>query len=230
MKRKVFYIVFGFILIAAATIIIACAINNDQTANDEGASAPDNSQIMDWIYKPLIYLYPEAETHISIRLGCPDLLTTTYPKYDDIWNVVAQPNGDLTDASGRTYYGLYWEGVSNLSDNFPNGFVVAREDTITFLEEKLAHLGLTEREANEFIIYWLPKLEESPYNLIRFAEPADIDAQMPLIITPTPDTIIRVRMVYQPLMNSVDITPQTITAAPNRSGFTVVEWGGTPVK
>lgn len=158
------------------------------------------------------------------------LLTTTYPKYDDIWNVVAQSNGDLTDASGRTYYGLYWEGVSNLSDNFPNGFVVAREDTITFLEEKLAHLGLTEREANEFIIYWLPKLEESPYNLIRFAEPADIDAQMPLIITPTPDTIIRVRMVYQPLMNSVDITPQTITAAPNRSGFTVVEWGGTPVK
>ena len=34
------------------------------------------------------------------------------------------------------------------------------------LEEKLAILGLTERESEEFIVYWLPKLEKNKYNYI----------------------------------------------------------------
>ena len=31
--------------------------------------------------------------------------------------------------------------------------------------EKLAQLGLNEREAEEFIIYWLPKMQNNPYSL-----------------------------------------------------------------
>ena len=41
-------------------------------------------------------------------------------------------------------------------------------------EEKLAILGLNEREAEEFIIYWLPKLESNKYNYIRFATEEEI--------------------------------------------------------
>ena len=44
------------------------------------------------------------------------------------------------------------------------GFVVEGKDTIKFLEEKLKQLGLTDKEADEFIIYWLPKLENNKYN------------------------------------------------------------------
>ena len=40
--------------------------------------------------------------------------------------------------------------------NIKEGFIVKGKDTITFLKEKLAQLGLNEREANEFIIYSLP--------------------------------------------------------------------------
>ena len=32
-------------------------------------------------------------------------------------------------------------------------------------EEALADLGLTRREANEFMVYWLPMMEPNPYNL-----------------------------------------------------------------
>ena len=48
------------------------------------------------------------------------------------------------------------------------GFVVKGEDTAAFLQEKLAYLGLTPREYNECIVYWLPRLEGNPYNLISF--------------------------------------------------------------
>ena len=47
--------------------------------------------------------------------------------------------------------------------------------------------------------------------------------------TPAPDTVIRVFMTYKPLDAPVQIQPQTLTA-PERSGFTVIEWGGGLVK
>ena len=179
--------------------------------------------------KPLIYLYPEKETNVIIKLGYPERLTTTYPKYDNEWNIVAKPNGELIDKSGRTFYGLYWEGINHIQNDFNDGFVVRREETIAFLEEKLSILGLNEREANEFIIYWLPKLEENKYNLIRFESLDIINEQMPLDIKPTPDTLIRVLMKYKPLDNKIDMKEQKLNSI-NRKGFTVVEWGGSLIK
>ena len=41
------------------------------------------------------------------------------------------------------------------------GFCVKGEDTAAFLEGALEQLGLTRREANEFIVYWLPLMEQN---------------------------------------------------------------------
>ena len=180
-------------------------------------------------YKPIIYLYPENEINVNVKLGYPSLLTTTYPKYNDGWNVLAKPNGELVDKTGRTYYGLYWEGKNYINNNYTDGFVVAKADLVGFLEEKLAILGLTEREANEFIIYWLPILEKSEYNLIRFENIDIINREMPLSISPAPDTIIRVLMEYKGIDNVIDIPEQKLVT-PVRKGFTVVEWGGSLIK
>ena len=180
-------------------------------------------------YKPLIYLYPEKEMDVEVKLGNPELLTTTYPEYIDGWKVTAKPNGDLIDKSGRTYYGLYWEGNNNIKDSYEDGFVVEKENIVSFLEEKLAILGLNEREANEFIIYWKPILEQNEYNLIRFADIDVINEQMPLSINPTPDSVIRVLMIYKPIDKRIDIKEQKLKSF-NRIGFTVVEWGGSLVR
>lgn len=179
-------------------------------------------------YKPLIYLYPEKEMNIKVKVGKPELLTTTYPKYENEWDIIAKPNGDIIDKKGRTYYGLYWEGLNNIEKTFNEGFVVNKEDTISFLEEKLSILGLTEKEANEFIIYWLPKLAENNYNLIRFESIGKINNEMPLDINPKPETLIRVFMVYKPIDKIIEIKEQVLDS-PIRTGFTVVEWGGTLV-
>lgn len=52
------------------------------------------------------------------------------------------------------------------------------------MEEKLAILGLNDREAEEFIIYWLPKLQENEYNYTIFASMDEINENMPLGIFP----------------------------------------------
>ena len=180
-------------------------------------------------YKPIIYLYPKREMKISVELGRPDKVTHTYPKYNGGWQVVAQPNGDLTDPkTGRYYYALYWEGENTRAPApMEEGFIVRGEDTINFLEVQLAKLGLNEREAEEFIVYWLPKLESSPYNYIRFQTRREQDRHMPLIIKPFPKTIIRVMMEYANLQKPIKVTEQVLPETPARDGFTVVEWGAT---
>ena len=177
--------------------------------------------------KPVIYLYPEKEMEVTVKLDFDGTLTSTYPAYGDGWTVTARPDGTLTDEKGREYYCLFWEGESNTAYDFSTGYCVAGEDTAVFLERALAQLGLTEREANEFIIYWLPRMEGNAYNLISFQGAAYTDSAE-LTIDPAPDTVIRVFMAWKGLDQPEKITPQELTAV-ERNGFTVVEWGGAEV-
>ena len=177
--------------------------------------------------KPVIYLYPEEETEATVSLDLDGNLTCTYPAYDGGWTVTAQPGGILTDAEGRTYNYLYWEGVTSTEYDFSQGFCVPGKDTAVFLEDALAHLGLTRREANEFIVYWLPRMEPNPYNLISFQSAAYTDHAR-LTISPEPDSLLRVFMAWQPLDTQEDIPDQDLPAF-DRTGFTVVEWGGAEI-
>ena len=121
--------------------------------------------------KPAIYLYPEEKTQVTVTLDLDGTLTSTYPDYGEGWTVTAQPDGTLTDPeTGRTYYCLFWEGIIDRQFALSTGFCVAGADTAAFLEDALARLGLTERESNEFIIYWLPRMEGNLYNLISFQD------------------------------------------------------------
>ena len=179
--------------------------------------------------KPVIYLYPEEETSVTVRLDYDGELTCTYPATSEegTWTVTAAPDGTLTDAAGREYYCLFWEGTSHWDYDFSQGFCVSGRDTAAFLEGALGYLGLTDREANEFLIYWLPRMEGSAYNLISFQTAAYTDHAR-LTVSPQPDTVLRVFMAFRPLPEPVDIAPQALTA-PVREGFTLVEWGGCPV-
>lgn len=188
----------------------------------------DDQSEVQYEAKPVIYLYPEEETQITVKLDYAGELTCTYPAYQDGWTVTASPEGTLTDADGQTYNYLYWEGQDQVEYDFSQGFCVAGEDTASFLEDALSRLGLTRKEANEFIVYWLPQMEENPYNLIAFQSDAYTEAAK-LSMEPAPDTLLRVFMAWKPLEDPVEIPAQELTA-PERRGFTAVEWGGCQVK
>ncbi len=180
-------------------------------------------------FKPIIYLYPEEETELSVTLGKPENITCSYPEYADGWNVIAKPDGTLTDTdTGKNLYSLYWEGINDYEFSTEDGFIVKGSDTVSFLEEKLALLGLNYKEAEEFIIYWLPKLQENKYNYIRFATKDEIDKNMPLEFSEKPDTTIRILMLFKGLDEYKEVPEQTLET-PERTGFVAVEWGGSPL-
>ncbi len=183
-----------------------------------------------YIAKPVIYLYPEVETDVHVELELTESdLATTYPKYNNGWDVTAYPDGSLVNkADGSNHKYLFWDAANcRTRFDFSKGFCVAGEDTESFLKEKLTYMGLTEQEMNEFIVYWLPLMEHNVYNLIAFQGDAYTESAK-LNITPSPDSILRIFMTYISLDSAVDIEPQELSTF-ERKGFTVVEWGGTEI-
>ena len=181
--------------------------------------------------KPIIYLYPEEEAEIEVSLSNPQDITCSYPKYFDEWNVVAKPNGDLTYIKdGKKLYSLYYEAKAEVPYKVEeDGFIVKGEDVAEFLDEKLDILGLNYKEREEFIVYWLPKLEANKYNYIRFATEEEINENMKLEFSKEPDTLIRVLMTYKGLENPIEVKEQELKT-PERKGFVAVEWGGSEIK
>lgn len=182
------------------------------------------------VYKPMLYVYPTEDMDLTIKLKNDNLITYSYPKYNNEWRVHATVDSNLYDyETGRNYYALFWEGIDNNIYDMNEGFIVAGKDTVKFLEEKLSILGLNNKEINEFIVYWLPKMEDNKYNYIRFRTEDEINTYMPIEFSSNPDTLIRVYMDFKGLDKKVNIKEQKLTSV-SREGFTVVEWGGRELK
>lgn len=174
--------------------------------------------------KPVIYLYPEKEQEVSVTLDLDGEFTFTYPEYNNGWTVTAKPDGTIISDSQEYSY-LFWEGkMPNFKPEFKEGFVVKGSDSAEFLRETLSKMGLTPKEYNEFIVYWAPKLQENEYNKIYFAQ-NEYDNAAKLNITPEPDSVLRVFMVYEKTSADTVLPKQEIKPF-ERDGFTVVEWGG----
>lgn len=180
--------------------------------------------------KPVLYLYPEKETDVDVKVNLNNaMFSCTYPKYNGGWSVTAKPDGTLINKDdGREYSYLYWELKGKADFDFSEGFVVKGSDTAEFLQTTLSDMGLTPKEYNEFIVYWLPLMQENEYNLISFQKEKYEDI-CSLDITPAPDSVLRVFMAYKALNEYVEVEPQSFEKF-ERNGFTVVEWGGAEVK
>lgn len=212
MKKFSNYLVFILILSIMLLTFSGC-VNNEENYSD----------------KPVIYLYPEEPTEVTVKLDYNGELTCTYPDYDNEWEVTAYSDGRLINRQdGNEYSYLFWEGKSKIKYDMSKGFVVKGEDTAEFLREKLEYMGLTPKEYNEFIVYWLPQMKENPYNLITFQNAIYTD-NAKLDIKPEPDSILRVFMAFKPLAKPVTVREQTLEPFV-RQGFTVIEWGGTIIR
>lgn len=177
--------------------------------------------------KPVVYLYPEDDMQVHVELRVDGRITVSYPEYPDGgWDVTAHPDGTV-EHGGKSYRYLYWEGEGQWEPDFSTGFLVTPDVALDFLEEKLAVIGLTDYEAQEMIVYWLPELLSHEYSLVSFQTEAYTD-WAGLVISPEPDSLLRAFMSVKPVDGPVEIGPQTFEPFV-REGFTVVEWGGNVV-
>ena len=146
-----------------------------------------------------------------------------YPACAEGWKLECRQDGSFTAEDGAICHRLYWESDVNWSVPMEEGFCVAGGDTAVFLTDSLKKLGLNSLEINDFLITWLPRMEGNAYNLITFHTEQVAD------ISPAPDTVLRVLMVFRPLEKSMDIAPQTLTAI-ERTGETAVLLSGGVVE
>lgn len=205
--------------------------------------------------KPVIYLYPETPTDVSVLFQNPMQFTVNIPTYDDGWLVTAYPDGSLVnrkptitncqtfdDASfgseyakdackTNTYPYLYWAG-NVMGKQYPSGddgFIVERASVRSFLDQTLTHVGLKKNEILDFLSYWVPSMlkYDAPWYKIRFLQTRELNTLFPMTVLPVPDTIFRIFLDYEPLDSKPThiIAPQTLDRF-NRRGFTLVEWGG----
>ncbi|MFZ6015858.1 MAG: hypothetical protein ACOYUZ_05935 [Patescibacteria group bacterium] len=180
--------------------------------------------------KPVIYLYPETTTNVSVKLPNFIQVTVSDPAYPQTgWNVIANPDGSLIyPADGKTYGSLFWEGIGAGYARPHEGWVIKDGEQENFLAEILPKYGLNTREAQEFMDFWLPEMQGAKYYRISFL--TDVwDKAAPLNVTPAPDTNIRIFMDWQKIDAPRQISPPDVVT-PERKGFTLVEWGGVLYK
>jgi len=207
---------FKYVLVDKATRKFAVwASNKFRGKVDLGAMFEDT--------KPVIYLYPEKTEKVSVKINPKGTMIESIPAYNGGWNVVAEPNG-LIDK--KFDYLFYETNIPSAQVKEPfEGFVVEFENLEKFFDKILPQTGLNEKETFQFKEWWLSKLKPSKYYLIKLLERKTIDEIEEMQITPKPDTVIRIRFLFYPIESKIETIPPEISA-PERKGFTVVEWGG----
>lgn len=175
--------------------------------------------------KPVIYLYPTQTTPVHVQLPSTIDVTVSEPTYPKRgWDTVAEPSGKLTMADGSTYGSLFWEGYGATYKTPTTGYIVKGSEVETFLQKTLAQYGLNNQEAKEFMDFWVPLMK--PYDTMRVSFVTDEwSKNVPLNVSPKPDTNIRLFMDWSPVSADATITAPTVKT-PERKGFTLVEWGG----
>jgi len=188
-----------------------------------------------YLKKPAIYLYPAQKSQITISHDFKGKLVNTYPVYTNNWTVIAEPNGNLLNVrDNRIYKYLFWDGVYSFSKEhyqFKSGFYVSRVDYVSFLQNKLALIGLNDNEINDFIVYWLPAMSKYKHCFVHFGINDNIDGSSILTTKPAADTTIRVFMEFTGIedMSSAPKLPEQSLPIFLRKGFTLVEWGGAEI-
>lgn len=208
--------------------------------------------------KPAIYLYPLKTTEICVYIEPRGTLSIDIPKYNPEkgWRVLAEPNGCLTDLqpnlttkesiekytnkfgleyvsksqnSGKYPY-LYWESIREEDYAYnPKGWLIKSNEVKEFLNNKSEEIGFNEQEKDDFVSYWVYKIDETdkPFYKLSFFFTNEFDIEHPMNITPKPDSIYRVMLQVEAFNEEpeLSIQPQEIERI-NREKFFVLEWGG----
>jgi|GEM_PF-1094452 len=177
--------------------------------------------------KPVIYLYPESTMDMSVWVRPRGGFSFTQPEYGDGWEVSAYPDGRLVNrADGLEYPYLFWEGRGGMYAPPSTYWVVAQSEVDGFLRETLAAMNLNDREIADFLEFWLPRMQVSPFYKIGFHDTRIMNELAPLALSVKPDNIFRVLMDYEGIEAWQPSKPPVRLPRANRDGFEVMEWGG----
>jgi hypothetical protein len=194
--------------------------------------------------KPVILFYnftPNEKLIVEVKLN-PDLwqLDKAYPRPlsqdsgNIIWEMTYLKDNSLM-VLNKHYPYLYWDAniidnkyliESNLMQKF---FCCVSEAVEDRLDDVLEAKGLNALERFDLITFWLPELKVKKYLKFSFLEAKLYDKLAEMNITPKPNKLLRVILLFVPLD---EIEEDNICISDihkferNNIDSTVIEWGG----
>ena len=113
-KHHTYFIAFLIMLLIFTLVLMTACSKDSSDADTEKDTDTESSEEEIPTEKPVIYLYPQVETEVHVELDFSGQLMTTYPKYNDGWDVVATPEGRLVEKDSHLEYSyLFWDGSSD---------------------------------------------------------------------------------------------------------------------
>ena len=176
-----------------------------------------------FVEKPNIYLYPQTKRNLSVALEFPlgGSIVQSVPLYSHGWNVRVEPSGKID----RQYGYLFYESKIPDMYQYQSGWVVGKDTLASFFSNNLLLAGFNEREKDDFIEYWIPRLADYPYYVVypQFAD--EIGKTIQLKISVQPDNMVRLFYVLQGRNDVGKMLPVPAIPPFKRMGFVVTEWG-----
>jgi hypothetical protein len=182
-------------------------------------------------------LYPVKPTYVTVTLSIPGKITTSIPEFEGLntsaksyggWeNVLAMPGGVLK-YQDNYYHELYYESAVKNINAPDNGVFLDSSNLGRELLAQAEKLGLLPSESEEFVNYWMPRLQSLNKKYIFFSilTPQEKERTDKVIIAPKPDNFIEFIAYFKGVDEKFTTMPFVYPKVPERVGFTAVEWGG----
>lgn len=193
-----------------------------QSCNDECDDECDTCIV---VYKPNIYLYPEKNSQLSVKLNFPKggKIIKSIPEYEQGWNVTINPDGIIDNH----YTFLFYESQQPNVWQRKSGWIIKQKELESFFRNNMTEYGFKGQEIQDFIVYWIPKFTRFKYYAIYPQLAETIDTVIELKISEKPDNLIRLFYVIKGYSHNpnLDLKQPTTETEFTREEFFVTEWG-----
>lgn len=177
-------------------------------------------------YDSPLYLYPKAQTEVTVKPKPAGEVLASSPQLDAFWQVIAHPDGQLQTSDGQTLDKIAYAYSASQVKAPTKGLVVTQRDLEKTLLNYALRVGLQGREVIDFKEFWLGELPQSPFYFISHFSDEEAKKIMSFDISPKPDTFIQAVMYFKPLDEPQETVSPEFGPTPQRSGFTAVDWSG----
>ncbi len=192
------------------------------------------------VKKPVIYCYSDVPLTANVKVQANGEISFVFPGNLPEWELSVDSEGLVFQNDGLRYPYLFWEArQANIGSFFSKSESerLATDTVVSWLEDRLILYGLNSRERTDFITFWAPQMQE--YRFIQAQWFLDDQCEVPfstLTINPKPDVMKRVFILFEGFDTSENIGTEICAGKalevsnPERTGFTVIEWGGAEVQ
>lgn len=169
-----------------------------------------------------LYFYPAQKDTFTVKIEYPmgGTLVNSKPAYSSGWNIIADA-GNIVNSSTK-----YLLVEDYIPDNFQTskGWVVGKDSLKAFFTQNLNRCGFNQREADDFVYYWVPQLTDYPYYIIYPQFKTEMEGLIKFGFSSKPDNFLRVFYIIKGLAKK-EQPGEPVIPEFKRDGFVVAELG-----